>query len=415
VSRRHWNEVYLDLARVPEVTGDAAVGEPSPGEVVDLPALAARKRTVLEAALARLGGARRDEFERWLTARPDVAAYARFRAAVERDGAGVRATGRGGDDDRSRYHAYVQWLVEHQLELLARRMRDRHQELYLDLPIGAHPDGFDVVTQPDLFATGASVGAPPDLFFAAGQNWGFPPVLPAAARADGYRYLRECVGTHLRFAGRLRVDHVIGLNRMWWVPDGAAATDGAYVHTRAEEQYAALTLAAAQADGRVVGENLGTVPPETNEALREHGMLGMYVAMFELRDDDTPPLPPPRADQLACLDTHDTATFAVWWRDLEPPARAAVLDQLGLTASASPADVHEAVLEFLGRSRAEVVLATLDDLWLETEPQNTPGTTGDERPNFRRRARKSLDELATAGTVDGALRRLDTARHGGTP
>ena len=215
-----------------------------------------------------------------------------------------------------RYHAYAQWLMEEQFEELRRRFRARGQDLYLDLPIGSHAHGYDVATNRPLFALGAAVGAPPDSFFRDGQNWGFPPVHPHEARRDGHRYLRACVDAHFRVARRVRVDHVLGFHRLWWVPDGASSIDGAYVRYPAEELYAVLALAAYRSDGDVVGENLGTVPPETNRALRRHGMLGMYVVPFEADAERDPPLTTPTASTLACLDTHDTATFAVWWRGL---------------------------------------------------------------------------------------------------
>jgi 4-alpha-glucanotransferase len=419
VTRRHWNEVYVDLTAVPEVDSTIAVTEPSPGAVVDLPTLASRKRATLEAALANLDHmpARRDAFAAWLAQRPDVVEYARFRAAVEHFGPGA-AIDIGDEDPVRRYHEYVQWLAEQQLDTLARNLRDRDQELYLDLPIGAHPDGFDVATEDDLFVTDASVGAPPDEFFDQGQGWGFPPVLPHTARATGHRYLRECIDTHLRAARHLRVDHVIGFHRMWWVPKGASPTEGAYVDYPADEQYAALLIAASRANARVVGENLGTVPPETNRALRDHGLLGIYVVPFELDAERRDALPAPDASTLACLDTHDTATFAAWWRDLAPADRGALLECLrgaGCFDSTygeviDPEDVQRALLVHLGGSDAEVVLASLEDLWLEVEAQNVPGTTSDERPNFRRRAARSLDDLEAATTVCETLAQLDRAR-----
>ncbi|MCU1430407.1 MAG: 4-alpha-glucanotransferase [Actinomycetia bacterium] len=420
VTRRHWNEVYLDLSAVPEVEPGTTVEEPSPGEFVDLPALAARKRVVLEHAATRLEQrpARRDAFARFLEERPDVVAYAQFRAGVELGGPGPASPVRVGiEHPVVRYHAYAQWLVETQLEALAHGLRKRDQELYLDLPIGAHPDGFDVAAEADLFAHGASVGAPPDLFFSDGQCWGFPPVLPQVARATGHRYLRECIGAHLRMARWLRVDHVIGFHRMWWVPNGASPRDGAYVSYPAEEQYAVLAIGAARAGGHVVGENLGTVPPETNRALRRHGMLGMHVVQFELDPRAEPPLRPPGPRELTCLDTHDTATFAAFWRDLDAECRDVLLRTLreagclDATEGEPPAgDVLSGLLAYLGGTRAEVVLASLEDLWLETEPQNVPGTTPEQRPNFRRRAARSLADLESSTVERDILRRLDRAR-----
>jgi 4-alpha-glucanotransferase len=415
VSRRYWNEVYLDLAAVPELDGAgvAGVADPAPGPLVDLPALAHARRPLLETAVARLDEhpARRAAFGQWLDRRPDVMDYARFRAAVERGGPGT-AIDTLVDEPAAQYHAYVQWLADEQLAALGARLRERDQDLYLDLPIGAHPDGFDVVAEAGLFARGAAVGAPPDTFFAGGQNWGFPPVLPAAARANGHRYLRECLGAHLHVARCLRVDHVLGFHRKWWVPDGMSAGEGAYVSYPAEEQYAALVLAASRAGATVVGENLGTVPPATNAALRRHGALGMYVVPFEFAGDRAEPLRAPAARELACSGTHDTATFATWWDGLDAHDRKVLATRLSANDD-DPLDVLGALCAFLGASDAAVVFASLEDLWLETEPQNQPGTTSAERPNFRRRFACSLDDIEGSHSMSNLLQRLDHAREEG--
>jgi 4-alpha-glucanotransferase len=416
VSRRYWNEAYLDLSAVPELDDAdavAPVAEPSPGPLVDLPRLARARRPVLETAVARLDElpARRAAFGQWLDRRPDVMDYARFRAAVERAGPGA-AVDTLVDEPAARYHAYVQWLADEQLGALAERLHERDQELYLDLPIGAHPSGFDVANEDGLFARGAAVGAPPDSFFDGGQNWGFPPVLPGAARANGHRYLRECLGAHLRVARRLRVDHILGFHRMWWVPDGASARDGAYVSYPAEEQYAALVLAATRAGAGIVGENLGTVPPATNAALRRHNAIGMYVVPFEFHVDGAQPLRAPTARELACIDTHDTATFATWWSGLDAFDRDVLAAALG-TADTEPGSVLGALLAYLGASDAAVVLASLEDLWLETEPQNLPGTTNEERANFGRRFACSLDDIEASTSISALLQRLDHAREEG--
>jgi 4-alpha-glucanotransferase len=182
-----------------------------------------------------------------------------------------------------------------------------------------------------------------------------------------------------------------------------------------------LAIAAAKAGGRIVGENLGTVPPETNRTLRKRGMLGMYVVQFAYSVDDEPHAP--AANDLACVDTHDTATFAQYWHDLEPPARGALLDTLraaGCLATTSgetpdPTEVLSAVLAWLGTTDAEVVLATLEDLWLELDPQNVPGTTGEEHPNFRRRCARSLADLDASDHERELLCRIDRARQGRSP
>ncbi len=375
VSRRFWNEVYLDL-------GDRARGlEPSPGALGDVPALAAARRPLLE----------RLAHEHPVDVTPDVRAYARFRAARE-----------GSGEQGERVHAYAQWRMTQQLGKLAQELARREQVLYLDMPVGTHRDGFDVADGGDLFIGDASVGAPPDEFYQGGQDWGFPPVHPDVARREGYAYLASCLAAQLPYARALRFDHVMGLHRLWMIAPGMAPGDGAYVRYEAEEQWAVVCIEAARFDAVIIGENLGTVPPETDRAIRRHRALGMWVAQFEAPGD------PPATGQLACLDTHDLPTFASWWNELDERTRRLVVDAAGARGEA-PWQVLGALLEWLGRSRSPVVLVQLEDLWLEPEPQNRPG--GEQRDtNFRRRARYGLDELDALDEVKQLLHRLDRAR-----
>jgi 4-alpha-glucanotransferase len=395
VTRRFWNETYLDPRELdPALHVTAAM---PPGAATDLVARAARMRDAVEPLVE--AAARQPEFYAWIAAQPSAREYAAFRAAREQSGA------RG-----ARYHEVVQWWCDLQLSALARTMHARDQALYLDFPLGEHRDGFDVAQHPALFVRDASVGAPPDAFFASGQNWGFPPVHSLEARREGYATLRASLDAHFRFARILRIDHVMGLDRLWFVPSGASAADGAYVRYAGSEQWAALCIAAAQHDGTIVGENLGTVPTITERELEEHGALGMWVLPFET--SVTEPLVLPAAQQLACLDTHDTPPFAAWWREQPASHReavAAVVRADGMLADDSDPDdaaMLGALLAWLGASDASVVLASLEDLWLETEPQNRPGTPSDQ--NFRGRGRHGIDEIDTE--IDGMLRALDNAR-----
>ncbi len=394
VSRRYWNELYLDLAALPELAGapDPPAGPaPSrPGRLLDLPGIAAARRPLLEtaAARARETPGRRVEIERWLEAHSDLRAYAEFRAATE-------GSGRAGVS----FHEYAQFALAEQLTRLAGSLDERGQSLYIDLPVGTHRDGYDVAARPELFATDATVGAPPDGFQPEGQNWGFPPLDPAAARADGHRYFASCLDEQLRYARLLRLDHVMGLHRLWIIPAGAPATEGAYVRYPADEHWATICMVAQRHDAAIVGENLGTVPPATNRAMHRHRALGIWVAQFEVPDDDGI-VEPPGASVLACLDTHDLVTFATWWQGLAPGPRAALLTTLrgaGELASegddaTAPAAVLAATLAWMGRSRAPIVLATLEDLWLEPESQNIPGSLHQDEA-FRRSAAHGIDEL----------------------
>jgi 4-alpha-glucanotransferase len=414
VSRHFWNELYLDLAALPELAGTPDPGAaPVPtrtdgSRLLDLPGLAATRRPLLEtaAARARETPARLVELERWLEAHTEVRAYSEFRAATE-----------GGGRDGVSFHEYAQFALAEQLTRLAGSLEERGQSLYIDLPVGTHRDGYDVAARPDLFATGASVGAPPDDFQPAGQNWGFPPLDPVAARADGHGYIASCLDEQLRYARLLRLDHVMGLHRLWMIPAGAPATEGAYVHYPAEEHWATICMVAQRHQATIVGENLGTVPPATNRAMRRHRALGIWVAQFDVPDEGDGMIEAPGASVLACLDTHDLATFATWWRGLEPGRRDALLTTLRgageLDAEtgepAAPDAVLAATLAWLGSSRAPIVLATLEDLWLEPQPQNIPGSEH-QREAFRRRAAHGIDELDGLASVTGALDRLARAR-----
>ena len=225
------------------------------------------------------------------------------------------------------YHLYVQWVATNQLENLAEAAGGG---LYLDLPLGVRPDGYDVWRWHDFYACEASVGSPPDAMWTKGQNWGFPPLHPERIRHDGYRHVREYLRHHLRLAHILRIDHVMQLHRLYWVPRGLGAHQGAYVQYRPEEFYAILNLESHRCRSALVGENLGTVPPAVNQAMQRHDVQPMYVVQYEIAEEEVEEelanqdqnqpaakaivLRKVPADALASMNTHDMATFAAWWR-----------------------------------------------------------------------------------------------------
>jgi 4-alpha-glucanotransferase len=377
LTRLAWNELYLDLARLPELGPEEVLPPPADPSIVDWGLVAQQVEGLLTRAVDRLSDRRRAELDHFLAARPELAAYARFRGA--------------GQEARELVHRYAQWALHDQLHELARGLDERGQALYLDLALGVHPDGYDAVAHAASFAGGASVGAPPDDFFAGGQDWGFAPPHPRRARIGGHPYLRACLEHHLGVARMLRLDHVMGLHRLWWIPAGAEASSGAYVRYAADEQYAALTLAATRHGAELIGENLGTVPPEVDAALAEHGLVGMWPLQLAVpAGDHHPP-----AGSLAVLNTHDMAPFAAWWAEREEAVTAP-------TALAR-------LLADLGAEPARHVQVSFEDLWLETRPQNVPGT-GAEAGNWTRRAARTLGEVADAPEVDATLDGLEAAR-----
>lgn len=371
VSRLAWNERYLDVAALPEVEAGDLAGRPPDTDLVDWPAVTAWVHGVLDRAVARLSDRRRDELAAFEAAHPEREGFAAFM---------------GGDDptavDR---HRYAQWAFALQLA------GGGGAGLYLDLPVGVHPDGYDVARWPHAHATGASAGAPPDDFFAAGQSWGFPPLHPEGSRRDGHAYLRACVEHHAAVSDLLRLDHVMGLHRLWWVPDGFEPAQGVYVRYPAAELFGVVTEVARRHGTVVVGENLGTVPPVVHELLHDHGWLGMWPLLLVAAGEGE--LLPP-TEELALLGTHDTATFAAAWAE-GGEVRRRLED---LSGTADPGLALGRLLEALGRSPARQVQVNLEDLWLEPAPQNVPGT-GAEAANWRRRFRRD-------GCDDAALDRL---------
>ena len=200
------------------------------------------------------------------------------------------------------------------------------------------------------FATGASVGCPPDLVFTKGQNWGFPPLHPDRQREDGYTYLIASFRNHLRYANALRIDHVMGLHRLFWIPDNAEAKYGAYVATPADEIYAILSVESHRRKAWLVGEDLGTVPPAVESAMNRHAVAGMYVVQYELRPEPAMPLRPVPATTVASVNTHDMPPFAAFWSgiDLADRQSMGLLDGDALhVETASRSAQKEALVHFL--------------------------------------------------------------------
>ncbi|MFN0092833.1 MAG: 4-alpha-glucanotransferase [Acidimicrobiales bacterium] len=446
VSRRFWNELYVDLATVAEAEPPFPPA-PDGAALVDYRAVFAAKRAVLAAAaerfFARRSGPRRESYERFRQARPDLERYARFRAAAAEHGpdwarwpAPWRAGGaaldevRGLDRAELRYHRFAQFCAHEQLAALAGELAGRGQGLWLDLTVGAHRHGFDVWADQEQFALAVNVGAPPDALFAGGQDWGFPPTAPEAARRGGHRWFVESLRRQLEHAALLRLDHVMGLRRLFWVPAGRSASEGVYVRYPQDELFAIVSLESHRAEAQVVGEDLGTVPTAVRRAMARHGLAGCRVLQFGLGagPGGSPAAPPRRS--VASLNTHDTPTFAGFCAagdvdaltelGLYTPeqaegarrARRAALegaaDSLG-RPGAGPAELRDALHDTLAAGAAELVVANLEDLWLEPAPQNVPGT-GPERPNWRRRAAKSIEEIEADADAGAALARLAVGR-----
>ncbi|MFE4454133.1 4-alpha-glucanotransferase [Streptomyces sp. NPDC056796] len=315
--------------------------------------------------------------------------------------------------DRVDFHCRLAWLTDTQLATAQSAARESGMAVGIvhDLAVGVHPDGADTWAQQDAFAQGMSVGAPPDAFNAHGQDWGLPPWRPDALAASGYAPYRDLLRGLLAHAGALRIDHVMGLFRLWWVPEGRPPTEGAYVAQDAEAMLAVMVLEAHRAAAAVVGEDLGTVEPGVREALARRGVLGTSVLWFERDWAGTGrPLAPGtwREDCVATATTHDLPSTAARLTGDHVTLR----HRLGLLTRSLEQELAEDAagtaewLAFLARLRLlpegegdeeaavravhrflRATPARMAGIWLpdtvgDRRPQNLPGTW-DQYPNWR--------------------------------
>ena len=240
---------------------------------------------------------------------------------------------RGDFAAQAEFHTWVQWLVASQVEAAraAARSAGMNIGIIADLAIGAHPGGADAWAGQEFLAHGFTVGAPPDAFNQRGQDWGLPPMHPRALAAAGYRPLADLINANLSLGGGLRIDHVMGLSRLWWIPAGTPPTEGAYVYYDAPGTLGTLAASAAATGSVVVGEDLGTVEPWLRESLAARGVLGTQMLWFE-RGWSNEPLAPQwwRKNSLVTVSTHDLPPAAAFLSGKQ------VTDRLALGPAAPP-------------------------------------------------------------------------------
>jgi 4-alpha-glucanotransferase len=428
-SRRFRNPLYLrveDVPRATQVEGFEAAAAAGRARI-ERDVAWRHKRQVLEQTweLSRGDAA----FARWYDHQPEsLRRYGTWAALVEQhggswrewpeqlrhpDAVGVRSAA-AELADRGRYHAWLQWLVEQQLVDAGRTL-----PLIQDLPIGVDPDGFDAWEWQDLLADGVSVGAPPDEFNTAGQDWGLPPFVPWKLRAAGYEPFIETIRATMAADGGLRIDHVMGLFRLWWITRDATPTDGAYVRLPAEDLLAIVALESHRANAFVVGEDLGTVEETARDALRDHDVLSYRLLWFE---EDPPEQWPTGA--MAAVTTHDLPTVAGLWDNsdlatqqdlgLEPNVegteemRARLAERGELDDTASTQDAVLAAHRLLSRTPCTLLVATLDDALVASERPNIPGAD-DQRDNWALPLPAPVEELEQHPVARGIAAQLDRA------
>ncbi len=429
VSRLFWNEIFINLGASGVTRGL------DDGRLVDYQKAYRAKRKLLNKTAGKffaLGEDKSDEFQSFLREEPLVEDYGRFRAAGEKQCVLWQhwpARMRDGDLRDSDYdkedfffHIYSQWLFQKQLlkiQHAENKSRASLPALYLDFPLGVHRGGFDLWAMKSSFAPDASAGCPPDRAHPEGQDWGIIPLHPSAMRMDGYRYLRLCFAKQMKFCSILRLDHIMSLFRLYWAPQGLGPANGAYVRYPCEEMTAILSVESHRHKCTLIGEALGTVPPEIPALMKERNILRMYVQQRSLAPEPETAIKEPPEDCFAYFGTHDQPTFRGFWnyQDLKdkallgrmtaPELKNKISDRRSLKAAvtaffrksrllpAKPSSLFPVMTAFfrtLCRSPARAVILNIEDFWLEEKPQNTPATST-ERPNWRRLHRFGLEKI----------------------
>jgi len=403
-----------------------------------------------------------EEFARFRTKRPDLELHARFEALQAhlfgadpkrwhwrswpqdyRDPQNTAvAAFASAHAEEVAFHLFLQFLAERELAgaQAAARAAGMPVGLIADLAVGTDSGGSHAWSRQDEMLIGLTVGAPPDLLNTQGQNWGVVAFSPLGLVRHGFAAFIEMLRAALRHAGGVRIDHAMGLARLWVVPDGADANEGAYLRFPLDDMLRLLALESRRHRGIVLGEDLGTVPEGFSEKLESRGVMGMRVLWFERGEDRFKPPPEWSAGAAAMTSTHDLPTVAGWWsgRDLEWRQRLNLLgddravwfenenrgkdrSRLWQAFCASgaaageppkpeePAIAVDAAVRHVGRAGCELVMLPLEDALAEPEQPNLPGTLH-EHPNWRRRTPAPADRLLDDPAVAARLAGLAEAR-----
>jgi 4-alpha-glucanotransferase len=414
--------------------------------LIDWPASASRHRALSEAAFAQLCAGElhgAGDFAEFRRSNGDALTHhALFEAIDERggrkppmDSPGAR---RFGDELRERvaFHSFLQWRAARDFDDARSAARSMPIGFIADLAVGVDPGGSECWTQPHHMLIGATIGAPPDALNAIGQNWGLTTFAPTALRRHGFAAFLSILRAAMRYAGGIRLDHVMSLMRLWLVPDGARPVEGAYLLYPFDDLVRLVALESWRHRCIVIGEDLGTVPDDCRTRLADAGILGLDVLPFMRDDDGFVRAKRWRSNAVAMTSTHDLAPVAGWWagRDLDwrrrlhlfgernetderdermrakmQLARAFARDGSRVSTRTAGENGVDAAIDYVAASASPLAIVPVEDLLGAVEAPNLPGTIG-EHPNWRRRYRASAATLLDAPRVAKRLRQL--ARRG---
>ena len=337
-----------------------------------------------------------------------------------------------------RFHLFLQWLADRSLAEAAEAASTMRIGLVADLAVGLDAGGSHAWSRGEELMLGIGIGAPPDAFQAAGQNWGITSYSPFALKRLGYQPFIDLLRGTMRHMGGLRIDHALGLRRLWVVPTGASPLDGAYLRFPEQDLLRLIALESQRNQAMVIGEDLGVVPPGFRDMIAERGLLGMRVLPFERdRKGHFTASSTWDADAVAMTSTHDLPPIAGWWRERDIDWRA----QLGAAgdrdaertdrardrtdlwracvaagagegdepAADEPARAVDAAIAFAAAAPSAVLAVPVEDLFGLDEAPNLPGTV-DEHPNWRRRLPADADTLFAQPDVAARIATIRTAR-----
>ena len=436
-SRLFLNPLYIDVEAIPEFPGLTAAGltEEVPRVrstvMVNYAGVAAAKLTGLRLAFARFreqGSPQRiEDFVAFRQERGRaLALFASFEvlrrklgsvwrdwpAAWHRADEGALEELRRAAGDEVEFHEFVQWIADRQLRACHVRARSLGMPLglYLDVAVGADPNGAEAWSEQSAVLAGGSIGAPPDLLNTAGQKWNLVAFNPRVLERQGFEPFRRMLEAAMRYAGAIRLDHVLGLNRLYLIPDGASS--GSYVRSQLEAMLAVVAQESTRHRCIVIGEDLGTVPENLRETLADWGVWSYRVMLFERREDGSFRPPDDYAENaLVTFSTHDLPTFAGWSTGHDLRKKRAI----GIDPGESDADRAAAqaalraavarqrgeqrsrlgflpVADYLAATPSRILMISLEDALGVLDQTNVPGTI-DEHPNWRRRLPVALEDL----------------------
>lgn len=443
-SRLYLNPLYVDVEAIPEFPGVAAAGltgelaKLRAGDLIEYDGVAKAKLHGLQLAYEQFAKSaakdRRADFDAYRAeAGETLLRFACFEVLRQvnapkawRDWPQpLRSPGRADLEAFRRAHLsacefqeFIQWVADRQLRACLDTARKCGMPigLYTDLAVGIDPSGADAWSRQDAVVSAVSIGAPPDEFNRAGQDWGLAPFNPLTLSQDDFAPLRQLMRAAMRHAGAIRLDHVMGLERVFMIPHGMSAGDGAYVHYPLEPLLRVIGEESCRHRCIVIGEDLGTVPEGFREQINDWGIWSYLVMMFE-RDDSGAfrGIDHYAANALVTFNTHDLATYAGWrsFSDLKlkrslgidpgesDEARWRALGMLDEVLRQNGIARHDlySVATFLSRTRSRLLTVSLEDLLGLVDQPNIPGTV-DEHPNWRRRLPVSVEHIASAIDVE---------------